>query len=520
MNLIELFQPSLRGRADKPAVRFDGTWLTFGRLDALSDAVATALRDRYGLRKGDRASMYLANCHELLIYYLACLKLGAIVVPLNLLYRDHELTALLGDAHPKVLLTDGERHKTLDPLRERFETLEHVFIASERTSGGGKGTGDAGDAGGSGGVIAFSDLMRDDASGPVSVKDVRGDDPALMLYTSGTTGQSKGALLTHHNLASNIVSLLHCWGWTERDRFVLALPLFHAHGLCNGFHGAMASGCTTFLFERFRFGPVLEALSAEKCTLFFGVPTMYERLLAAVDGGARPPKHMRLFVSGSAPLSPDTFARFRKVFGHEILERYGMSETVMITSNLYAGPRGQGTVGKPLPGVQVRVWKEDGSVATSPGEVGEIQVRGPNVLREYWRQPEKTAESFRDGWFGTGDLGEWDEEGRLIICGRLKELIISGGFNIYPQELINCLCDHPGVSEAAVVGVPDKVRGEQVKAYVVRADPALMADEVTDHCRAHLASFKVPRSVVFLDTLPRNAMGKIRLQDLPDRDTL
>ena len=504
MNLIELFQPSFRGRAERRAVRFEGRWLTFGELDRLSDAVAAALRDRFGVTKGDRAAMYLGNRHELLLYYMACLKLGAIVVPMNLLYRDQELKHLLGDAEPKVLLTDRERYEVFRPLRPHFTTLKQVFLA---------------DAANVPETLGFDVLTKTPASSPLAVHAIGGDDPALMLYTSGTTGRSKGALLTHHNLTSNIVSLLHCWQWTEHDRFLLALPLFHAHGLCNGFHGAMASGCTTFLMERFKAEPVLQTLIAEQCTLFFGVPTMYERLLEAAEAGSQVPTQMRLYVSGSAPLSPDTFARFRKLFGHEILERYGMSETVMITSNLYAGPRGQGTVGKPLPGVSVRVMMDGGKCATKPGEVGEIQLQGPNVIRAYWRQPEKTAESFIDGWFMTGDLGQWDAEGRLVICGRKKELIISGGFNIYPQEIINCICDMPGVKEAAVVGVPDKMRGELVKVYVVRNDGrTLTAEQVIEHCRTHLASFKAPRSVCFLDALPRNAMGKIQLQLLPERD--
>ena len=505
MNLIELFQPSFRDRAAERALFFDDRWLTFGELDALSDIAAAALRERFGLARGDRAAMYLANGFDLVVYYLAALKLGAIVVPLNLLYRDLELTALLGDAEPTVLLTDRQRYDVFQPLRPRFSSLKHVLIAGDEH---------ADDA------TAFSSLLAEPAPGRLAVCAVSGDDPALMLYTSGTTGRSKGAVLTHDNLVSNIVGLLHCWQWTSDDRFVLSLPLFHAHGLCNGLHGAIASGCTTWLFERFSAMAVLQTLRREGCTLFFGVPTMDERLLEAADQGEKIPDAMRLYVSGSAPLSPDTFNRFREAFGHEILERYGMSETVMISSNLYAGPRGQGTVGRPLPGVRVRIAGEDGSIAEEPGQTGEIQVRGPNVLSAYWREPAKTAESFVDGWFKTGDLGRWDESGRLIICGRLKELIISGGFNIYPQELVNCLCDHAGVAEAAVVGVPDKHRGELVKAYVVKSDDGLSAERIIDHCREHLASFKVPRSVVFLEALPRNAMGKVQVQRLPDRDRL
>lgn len=505
MNLIELFRPSLRGRADKPAIHFGDERLTFGQLDRLSDSVASALRDRFGVRQGDRLSMYLGNCHELVIFYLASLKLGAIVVPVNLLYRDRELIHLIGDAEPKVLLSDRKRYEVFRPLGERFPSLEHVFLSD------GEGDDDE--------TRTFSDLTAEPTSSPVSVTSITGETPALMIYTSGTTGRSKGALLSHDNLGSNIIALLHCWQWTEHDRFVLSLPLFHMHGLGNGLHGALASGCTTFLLPRFKADAVLDLINREQCTLLFGVPTMYERLLEAADQGAAIPQHMRLYVSGSAPLSPDTFMRFQSVYGHEILERYGMSETAMITSNLYAGGRIQGTVGRPLPGVRLRIVDNDGQ-PVADGEAGEIQIQGPNVLIEYWRQPEKTAESFQEGWFRTGDLGRFDEHGHVIICGRSKELIISGGFNIYPQEVINTLVEHEAVREAAVIGIPDQRRGELVKAYVVADEGRVNEQELIAYCKEHLASFKVPRSIVFLEALPRNAMGKLQLQALPNRDRL
>jgi malonyl-CoA/methylmalonyl-CoA synthetase len=265
--------------------------------------------------------------------------------------------------------------------------------------------------------------------------------------------------------------------------------------------------------QRFKADAVLNLLSAEKCTLFFGVPTMYERMLEGAQAGAPVPKSMRLYVSGSAALSPDAFARFHEVFGHQILERYGMSETAMITSNPYSAPRVPGSVGLPLPGIEVRILKDGQGVQGT--EVGEIHVRGPNIFKEYWRATEKTRESFHDGWFKTGDLGFIDAEGYVHIAGRNKELIISGGFNIYPQEVAQCLCRHPDVAEAAVTGVTDKLRGELVKAYVVRKSPELTADALTTFCKEHLASFKVPKEICFLDALPRNALGKLQLHLLP-----
>jgi len=503
VNLIELFQPSLKGRREKPALIYGEQTYTFGDLDAKSDAIAWALKKRFNIRKGDRLSMFIGNCPELVLYYLAAHKLGAIVVPFNTLYRDHELSYLLEDASPRVLLTDRERHEILKPLKPKLGFIEAIYLV---------------DAPATAETLCFSELLAD-AAPPFDFGHVSGDDGALMIYTSGTTGRSKGALLSHHALASNIVALLHCWQWTERDRFLLALPMFHLHGLGNGLHGAMASGCTTFLLPKFKAEDVLQVLNQRECTLFFGVPTMYERMLEAAAKGATVPTNMRLYVSGSAPLSVDTFSRFREVFKHEILERYGMSETAMITSNPYSGVRKQGSVGKPLPGIQVRIATPEGTVA-APGEVGEIQVKGPNLLKEYWKQPEKTAEAYQDGWFKTGDLGFCDTDGYISISGRGKELIISGGFNVYPQEIINCLCNHPDIVEAAVIGVPDKTHGELVKAYVVSKSSSLTPDAVIDYCKSHLARFKVPKSVRFLEKLPRNAMGKLLLKELPDRERI
>lgn len=508
MNLIECFAPSLHGRAAKTALYWQDRSYTFGDLDQASDRVASTLINRHHIQPGDRLSMYLGNCPELIVFYLAALKIGAIVVPMNVLYRNRELSHLIADAGSRLILSDRERWQVLQPLRANFPDLEQVVLADGESEAA---------------TLPWSNLDDGQAVQPVRVNRISGDTPALMIYTSGTTGTSKGALLTHHGLVSNIVALLHCWQWTAEDRFILTLPLFHMHGLGNGLHGWLASGCSTRLFERFKAESILDAIRADNATLFFGVPTMYERFLEAAEKGAAIPSSMRLYVSGSAPLSPDTFTRFNKIFGHKILERYGMSETAMIASNLYAGPgaRVQGTVGRALPGVSVRIAALDGA-AIPAGEIGEIQVRGPNLLKEYWRQPQKTREAYTtDGWFKTGDLGRYDADLNIAITGRAKELIISGGFNIYPQEIINCLKEHPAVSEAAVIGVADQRRGELVKAYVVRNDPqAATADDLIAYCKQHLASFKVPRAIEFLAALPRNAMGKLQLQQLPNRDQL
>ncbi|NRA39025.1 MAG: AMP-binding protein, partial [Planctomycetes bacterium] len=390
MNLIECFSPSLHGRAEKVALTFDDREFTFGDFNDASTITANALKDRYDIQKGDRIAMFLENCPELIIWYLACLKLGVIIVPMNVLYRDRELSHLMTDAEPRLLFTDQDRYEVIAPLLSGFDSLEKVITTDIATD--------------IEGTVSWADLHSEPNNTAVDYSGIIGDDAAMMIYTSGTTGTSKGALLSHHNLVSNIISLVHCWQWTEQDKFVLSLPLFHLHGLGNGLHGWMTSGCHVTLFRRFKAEVILDCIRNTEATLFFGVPTMYERFLEAIENGEEKPTSLRLLVSGSAPLSPETFVQIEKVFGYKILERYGMSETAMITSNLYDGPnsRVQGTVGKPLPGVSLRIANADNTVVES-GEVGEVQIQGPNVLKCYWRQPEKTKEAYtEDGWFKTG----------------------------------------------------------------------------------------------------------------------
>jgi malonyl-CoA/methylmalonyl-CoA synthetase len=335
------------------------------------------------------------------------------------------------------------------------------------------------------------------------------DDPALLMYTSGTTGTPKGALLTHSNLLSSAAALRLAWRWTERDRLVLALPLFHAHGLAVGLNGTLLSGASAVLLPRFDAATVLDAAKAHEATLFFGVPTMYARL--AAEPRAAELSRLRLCVSGSAPLPAALHRRIEELSGQRILERYGMTETLMLTSNPHDGERRPGTVGLPLPGVELRL-------ADGDGDSGEILVRGPNVFAGYWRNPEATrAVLDKDGWFHTGDVGELDDAGYLRISGRSRELIITGGYNVYPREVEDALTAHAGVAEAAVIGVPDDEWGEVVTAFVVLRDPHVDVETLQGHARERLAPYKVPRRIHFLDALPRNAMGKVVKQHLHDR---
>lgn len=438
MNLLHLFDLSLIGRRDECALEWNGKSYTFGEIEDRSNRTANALRAR-GFGKGDRLGVYLANRIELIDLYLACVKLGVIFVPINILYRDREIAHIRGDAEPREIITEAE----------------------------------------------LAALTSDSAERPA--ESLEGDTPAAIIYTSGTTGASKGAVLTHNNFAANAVNLAACWEITGDDRFLLALPLFHIHALGNGLHCWLLSGCRMRLLERFDHRTAAGEFLDFQPTLFFGVPTVYVRLLDAPPEIAR---SMRLFVSGSAPLPPHVFDGFRQRFGHTILERYGMTEAFMIASNPYIGERLAGTVGFPLPGVSVRIVD------------GELQVRGSTVCAGYWKR-----EAFDGRWFATGDLASMDAEGRITLLGRKSELIISGGFNIYPREIEELLLEQKGVQEAAVVGTADPIRGEVPVAYFVGdAGP----EDLDRLCRDQLASFKVPRRFVRVESIPRTALGKVQ----------
>jgi malonyl-CoA/methylmalonyl-CoA synthetase len=464
VNLTQLFDISFQGRRDEVALEFGNQTYTFGEVDSRSDAIAALLRAR-GLEQGDRLCVYLSNCVTLIELYLACLKTGVIFVPINILYREREILHILGDAAPKAIVA-------AQPM-PGDTPLWHVNELDPPQS------------------AARPEVLLD------------GDAPAALVYTSGTTGVSKGAILTHNNFAANAINLNASWAITASDRFLLALPLFHVHGLGNGLHCWLLSGCRMRLLERFEHQKAEGEFLGFRPTLFFGVPTVYVRLLdfseqtATSVGGM-----MRLFVSGSAPLPAHVFEAFRRRFGHTILERYGMTETLMNLSNPYAGERRAGSVGLPLPGVSARIIE------------GEIQLRGPNVFAGYWRREEATQAAFEDGWFKTGDMAERAADGYYTLLGRKSDLIISGGFNIYPREIEDFLLEQEEVVEAAVVGVDDRLRGEIPVAYVVlrRSVPA---DVLEARCRAALASFKTPRSFVVVEQLPRTALGKIQKHLLP-----
>lgn len=482
MSLLDLFDLSLRGRRDTPALEYDDPslgvrTLTFGELDARSDRLSHLLAAR-GLTRGDRLAFCLPNRLAILDLWIAAVKLGVIVVPINVLYKSREIGHIVGDAKPAAVIT----------------TADHVADLPAGTT-----------------VWDADEMERDVAQLPAARIAVRCDanTPAALVYTSGTTGVAKGAVLTHGNFSANALALVTAWGITSADRYLCALPLFHVHGLGNGVQCWLASGCHMRLVERFEHEKAPGWFESYRPTLFFGVPTMYVRLLETPPDRARAiGSTMRLFVSGSAPLPAQVLEVFAERFGHVILERYGMTETLMNVSNPLVGERRAGTVGLPLPLVAVEIRDPEGR-RVEDGELGELWVQGPNVCAGYWRWPEATDAAFKEGWFRTGDIGIRAGDGYITLQGRRSDLIISGGFNLYPREIEELLLAQPGVREAAVVGERDPIKGEVPVAYLVcDAEPDVAALDAA--LRSQMASFKVPRAFVRVDALPRTALGKVQ----------
>jgi len=467
-----------------------GRRLSYGELFDLAARLSAVLRS-LGAAPGDRVMVQAAKSPEALGLYLACLRGGFVHMPLNTAYTRSELEYFASDAQPRVIVCDPQARPALAAI-----AAEHAPAARVETL--------AADGGGS-----LTEQARG-APADQRIAPVGAGQQAAMIYTSGTTGRPKGVMLTHENLRANALTLHRAWGFRAGDVLLHALPIFHVHGLFVASHCALLNGSLMHFLPRFTVAAVLERLP--RSTVMMGVPTFYTRLLAepAFDAGLCRP--MRLFISGSAPLHEETFTEFEARTGHRILERYGLSETGMNTSNPLAGERVPGTVGPPLPGVDVRVCDEQDTPLPA-GEVGMVQVKGPNVFAGYWGQPEQTAgELTADGFFRTGDLGRFDPAGYLTIVGRAKDMIISGGYNVYPKEVERVLDACPGVAESAVFGVPDPDLGEAVTAAVVARSPedSLDVDAILAAARAELAGYKVPKRIWVREALPRNTMGKVQ----------
>jgi malonyl-CoA/methylmalonyl-CoA synthetase len=491
-NLYALLRSHFAEHLEQPCVLIPGgPVIHYDNIDAASARIAHTLRAA-GCVPGDRVAVQAGKCWQVLALYLACLRAGLVYLPMNTAYRKAELAYFFGDAEPRVVVCSPADADDIAALR---------IDATVLTLAGHEGS--------------LLDRARDHPPQFDTVTSAPGDLAAL-LYTSGTTGRSKGAMLTHRNLATNALALVEYWSFTRGDVLLHALPLFHVHGLFVACHCALLSASRLLWLPRFDAAEVIRLLP--HATVMMGVPTYYARLLADPALGAEACSTIRVFISGSAPLLPETFNDFAARTGHTIVERYGMTETGMNTSNPLDGERRCGSVGMALPGVSVRVVDADGAIC-APGAVGDVEVKGPNVFPGYWRMPDRTREEFTDdGYFRTGDVGEMAADRYLRIVGRAKDLIITGGLNVYPKEIEERIDALPGVAESAVIGVADPDFGEAVTAVIV-AKPGhfLHEADIVAALKQEMADFKVPKQVYLVDELPRNAMGKVEKNVLRER---
>ena len=469
--------------------------LTFSSLRQISNRVANALVEM-GLRKGDRAILFMPKSMEQVVFHLGVQKVGAISVILNPGFKKDEMDYFLRDTDSQIVIVGKKEEaliRSIDGKRSILSVDTEAPFSEEK--------------------------LFPEYPPQISNRDAKDHDPALLIYTSGTTGQPKGATLTQRNLIQDAKNIIHIWEITEQDVLCHALPLFHVHGLCFALHTSLMAGATVVMCDEFSPETTIHLLSTQEgefaCTLFMGVPTMYLKMMEKMEEEKKDFRHLRLLASGSAPLLPKDFRRIHKVFGREPLEREGMSETGMNFSNPLRGVKKPGSIGLPLPHVEVRIINPETFQDVKPGEVGEIWLKGPNVTPGYWRKPKETEAVFANGWFRTGDLGKKDEEGYYYITDRLKHIIISGGENISPKELESVINQHQKVAESCVVGIPDEKWGEKVVATVVlKAGMALTEKEIREYCRIHLLDWKCPKEVFFLKELPRNKMGKVMKEEV------
>ena len=488
-SIVNTFLEKVNQQANKVLIYFEDKQYSYKDIYESVVFIAGGLKT-IGVQKGDRVALYLENSPSFIASYLAVQWIGGIVVLVNTRYKRLELKHILTDSGAKVLISDLERSEEAENIILEIDELKELIILEH----------DLGHD-----TEVFETIEQ--AKAIIEPIDLNLDDIAVIGYTSGTTGKSKGAMLSNGNFLSNSIALTKAWHWTKDDVLLLVLPLFHMHGLAVGFHGTLVQGSSIVLKRRFIAEDVYKELSQGKISMFFGVPTMHKRLLELAQISEQKPQGLRLMVSGSAPLSPQIHAEVEKEFGLKILERYGMTETIMNTGNPYLGERKAGTVGVPFEGVELRI-ADGNNKQLATNETGEIQLRGPNICQGYWQRPEASKETWTsDKWFKTGDLGFIDSDGYLTINGRAKELIISGGFNVYPRELEELIAQLDGVEEVAVVGLADDDLGEKISAVIVGN---ATKEEILQHCANNLAGFKKPREIFYLESLPRNALGKVQ----------
>ena len=501
-NFFQHLRQNFPKTMDAPAVWAGELTYTWRDLDDATAMLANFL-DSLGLEKGSRIAVQVDKSVEAMILYLATLRAGYVFLPLNTAYQSSEIEYFIDNAQPAVVVCSPQNFGWVSKIAFKAGVQSVLTLGDQRN-----------------GTLLDRAAHHSRVHTPAEVSP---DDLAVIIYTSGTTGRSKGAMLSHGNIASNAETLKAYWGWTKGDVLIHALPIFHVHGLFVAIHGALSNGSAMIWMDKF--DPKQAIAQMQRGTVFMGVPTLYVRMLNESSLTPESTAHMRLFVSGSAPLLQETFDLWRERTGHTILERYGMSETVMLTSNPYAEDarfggqkeRRGGTVGFPLPGVTLRVV-DDANQPVPTNDIGAIQVKGPNVFLGYWQMPEKTAEEFTaDGFFKTGDVGKIDSDGYVTIVGRNKDLIISGGYNVYPAEVESYLNNLPGIAESAVVGVQHPDFGEVgVAVLVPRPGAQLDPTAVLQAMKAQLANYKVPKHCAVVEELPRNTMGKVQKNVLRD----
>ena len=488
-NIYNIFQDRFPKNSDAIFIETaDGTHYSYGYLDQETARIANFLSQQ-GVKKGDRVAVQVEKSPHVLFLYLACLRAGFVYLPLNTAYTKNELSYFLENAEPTVVVC---RTESLDLFSNfKNKNLKHVFTLDTKEQGS-----------------LIEQSRKTLAEFETVICDT--DDIAVILYTSGTTGRPKGAMITHGNLAANGLALQEAWNWQQSDVMLHALPIFHIHGLFVACHNVLLGGSKMLFLEKFDCKTIIQLLP--KATVFMGVPTFYTRLLDDENFNHSTCQNIRLFISGSAPLLEQTFDDFQKRSGHTILERYGMTETGMNTSNPVDGERLAGTVGLPLPGVEARIVDENNQILENM-EVGILQVKGDNIFKGYWRMPEKTAEEFTDdNFFITGDMATYNEKGYISIVGRNKDMVITGGYNVYPKEVELLLDESEGVKESAVIGLAHKDFGEAVTAVVVAEDinNPPNVDKLKKQLKEQLASYKTPKEIIFIEQLPRNTMGKVQ----------
>ncbi len=496
MLFLDTLQANCQRLPDKVAIEFivHGTseTVTYGQLETAVQRTMGHLQ-QLGVQPGDRVAVQLPKCIPFIYLHLAIMRLGAVHLPLNPGYPTRELTYFLNDSGAKLFFAHTAAQEKLTPVLGDCPALAQTIWLDSTTA-------------------QFQQLIATADSDNLPPLPSDPETTALMIYTSGTTGRPKGAQTTHANLTANITGLHQAWGWQEEDVILHVLPIFHVHGLSVAMHGAFHAGATAVMIPKFETELALALMVEKRCTVFMAVPTIHKRLVEFDRAADYDLSHMRLLTSGSDRLPDDVFTAFQTIYGHTLLERYGMTETGMNLSNPLNGERRVGAVGMPLPRVEARIVNPEDDTPLPDGEVGEVQIRGPHVFKGYWQMAEKTADSFSaDGWLRTGDLGLREADGYFTLKGRSKDLIISGGLNIYPPEVELVLADHPAVLTSAVIGCLDDEWGEKVTAVVILRDGKTATEtEIIAYCRQHLASYKIPRRIVFATELPRNALGKVQ----------